>query len=236
MRTTTEWSVEFDLLYNNIMSNQAPGLNEYEKSVFLTRAQENVVLQLYNGSARESFEESEELTRYLASLVIQGVGNLDTESSTVHIVPESYIFKLPDDILFRTYDYCIVYKNSEHTSEFDIPVVPVTQDYFWRTRRNPFKREGKTRILRLTFSENEEMSEGIVEHEYSELISNYEIKEYHVRYLKKPLPIILTDLTETGLSIDGEVLPKTCLLPEVLHNTILTEAVSLAKAVWNSNN
>ena len=36
--TTPEFSNEFDVLYNNIMSNAAPGLNEYEKSVFLTKA------------------------------------------------------------------------------------------------------------------------------------------------------------------------------------------------------
>ena len=34
-----EFSNEWDLYWNNISSNQAPGLNEYEKSVFLTRAQ-----------------------------------------------------------------------------------------------------------------------------------------------------------------------------------------------------
>ena len=37
--TTQEFSNEFDILYNNIMSNSAPGLNEYEKSIFLTQAQ-----------------------------------------------------------------------------------------------------------------------------------------------------------------------------------------------------
>ena len=36
--TTQEFSLEFDILYNNITSNQAPGLTEYEKSVFLTKA------------------------------------------------------------------------------------------------------------------------------------------------------------------------------------------------------
>lgn len=36
--TLQEFSDEFDVLYNNITSNQAPGLNEYEKSVFLTKA------------------------------------------------------------------------------------------------------------------------------------------------------------------------------------------------------
>ena len=44
--TTQEFSNEFDVLYNNIMSNQAPGLDEYEKSVFLTKAQ-NEILKNY---------------------------------------------------------------------------------------------------------------------------------------------------------------------------------------------
>lgn len=33
-----EFSNEFDVLYNSITSNQAPGIDEYEKSVFLTEA------------------------------------------------------------------------------------------------------------------------------------------------------------------------------------------------------
>lgn len=47
--TLKEFSNEFDVLYNNIMSNAAPGLNEYEKSVFLTQAQEELVVNLYSG-------------------------------------------------------------------------------------------------------------------------------------------------------------------------------------------
>ena len=41
--TTEEFSNEFDVLYNNISSNQSPGLNEYEKSVFLTKAQNEIL-------------------------------------------------------------------------------------------------------------------------------------------------------------------------------------------------
>lgn len=43
-----EFSTEFDVLYNNITSNQAPGLNEYEKSVFLTKAQAQLVNEYFN--------------------------------------------------------------------------------------------------------------------------------------------------------------------------------------------
>ena len=37
--TAVEMHQQFELLYNNIISNQAPGLNSYEISQFLTKAQ-----------------------------------------------------------------------------------------------------------------------------------------------------------------------------------------------------
>lgn len=41
--TAEEFSNRFDVLYNNIMSDQAPGLDNYEKSVFLNKAQLEVL-------------------------------------------------------------------------------------------------------------------------------------------------------------------------------------------------
>ena len=52
--TVEDFSIEFDLLFNNIASNKAPGLNDYEKSLFLTQAQELVVRGLYS-SGEQSF-------------------------------------------------------------------------------------------------------------------------------------------------------------------------------------
>ena len=43
-----EFSDQFDVLYNNITSNQAPGLTEYEKSVFLTKAQDEILKNYFN--------------------------------------------------------------------------------------------------------------------------------------------------------------------------------------------
>lgn len=45
----TEFLNEFNLLYNNAMSNQAPPLNEYEISLFLTEGQEVVVKSIIRG-------------------------------------------------------------------------------------------------------------------------------------------------------------------------------------------
>lgn len=42
----------FEVLYNNVTSNQAPGLNAYEKSVFLTKAQNEVVKNYFNPKSK----------------------------------------------------------------------------------------------------------------------------------------------------------------------------------------
>lgn len=42
----------FDVLYNNITSNQAPGLNAYEKSVFLTKGQGEILKNYFNPKSK----------------------------------------------------------------------------------------------------------------------------------------------------------------------------------------
>ena len=59
--TIKEFSDEFDILYNNINSNQAPGLNDYEKSIFLTKAQEELILSYYS-NIRNKFGEGVDST------------------------------------------------------------------------------------------------------------------------------------------------------------------------------
>lgn len=43
-----EFSNAFEIEYNNIMSNQSPGIDEYEKSVFLTKGQLELVKNYFN--------------------------------------------------------------------------------------------------------------------------------------------------------------------------------------------
>lgn len=50
--TAEEFSDQFDVLYNNITSNQAPGLTEYEKSVFLTKAQNEIVKNYFTANSK----------------------------------------------------------------------------------------------------------------------------------------------------------------------------------------
>lgn len=227
MKTCQEWSLEFDLLYQNITSNQAPGLLEYEKSLFLTRAQNVVVIGLYNGTFGHAFESTEEVTAYLDTLVRQA--DLDRVNSAQVLTDKSVVFKNPSDLLFRTIESCTI--TVDNCGERSVPVVPVTQDEFWRTTGNPFKGQNSRKVLRLSFGETP--SSGLPENRYSELVSDYPIVKYTVRYLAKPEPIILEDL-EDGLTIDGYTEAHTCELNEAIHFTILTEAVRMAKVAWTA--
>lgn len=210
--TNQEFSIEFDILYNNISSNQAPGLNEYEKSVFLTKVQEDIVTELYSGrsSIRNSFEETEEQRRYLNSLVYTENCAEYTEAEQ-KLTNKSYLYILPDDIMFITYEHVIVEGKND-----PLLVYPVSQDELYKILKNPFRGPNNSRVLRLDSCYN------IVE-----LISNYNIENYIIRYVKKPNPIILCNL-EDGLSINGLSSESECMLDSSLHRTILDRAVALA--------
>jgi len=225
-----ELSREFNLMYNNIMSNKAPGLNEYEKSLVFTEAQEMLVVGLYNGSMSSSmsFEETEEVTAYLATLVAQAVTEEKQDPLLIKISEKSQVFKLPDDLMFITYEWCNIKDDSfcgeGHTR--GAVVVPVTQDEYRRTMRNPFKGPNSNRVLRLSYSDAD------TDVRYSELVSRYNVDEYKVRYLRKPSPIVLADLPE-GLSIDGVSESTPSSLPAFLHRKLILQAVSIAKSFWS---
>lgn len=211
--TNPEFSIEFDILYNNISSNKAPGLNEYEKSVFLTKAQEQIVTELYSGrnTTYSSFEETEELRRYLSSLIVtMGCPPYSGEDKEfIRITNNSMLFDIPEDVLFLVKEVVV-------SSNNEIDVCPVSQDELSKILKNPFRGPSNSRALRLDIGTN------IIEIIYPNNISSYK-----VRYIRKPNPIILTDL-EDDLSINGISEESECELDSSLHRTILDRAVALA--------
>ena len=232
--TCGEFSLEFDLLYNNIMSNKAPGLSEYEKSLFLTQAQESIVLDIYSGKYGDSFERTEETKSYLNILIKQkeyeGIGRTDENSIKSEgdkLDTRSVFITLPEDLWFRTGETATIIDDSYkcHLDNLrEVTILPVTQDTFVRTKRSPFRGPNEKRILRLD-STNKQV----------ELISNYEIHSYTIRYLSRPEPIILVQLPQ-GLTIGGKASPQTCLLNTAIHRAILSKAVLIAKSSWESEN
>ena len=220
--TIQEFSNTFDVLANSFGDGGTSALtfDEYEKSVFLTRAQEQIVVELYTGRniKGEPFEGSEELRANLRELI-------RTEelspSTTVHkgISEYSKFFVLPSDLLFITYEAVRLKEVKEECVPDDvILVVPVTQDEFYKVMQNPFKQANNRRALRLDNSAN-----------LAELVSKHNIDKYIIRYLSKPSPIVLGDFTE--VTDDEEMMKsKGCDLNPAIHRDILERAVTLAIA------
>jgi hypothetical protein len=229
--TLQEFSLEFDLLYNNISSNQAPGLTEYEKSVFLTQAQEALILDFYKGTAGDSFETTEEVTRYLNSLIREPYAVF----SKTFIKPFTkgvsvYELDLNEykDLLFILFYRGSVMKDSDSR---DVLIKPTTQDKLYKEINNPFKGPNENRVL--VTSENNKLK----------FYTKYPLNSIWIKYLSKPNPIILTDLAseeevEEGLdylTIDGKYKAEEVdWIPESLHRIILLKAVQAAKLVWKS--
>lgn len=240
MKTVTEWSLEFDLMYNNISSDKAPGLTLYEKSVFLTRAQEAIVVALYKGSLGDAFESTEEVAVYLSPLVKQQVftGETDWKEEGLFVIDpdKSHLYNIDDDtVLFRTLEYCMLSNVPNCSGSVRAEVVPITQDEYHRTTRNPFKKQNGRRVLRMVYSTTgTDSSSKMGCSPYTELISDYTIDSYTLRYLQRPEPIILGGCSQNGPTINGKYTPQTCLLDEALHETILAESVRMAKATWNA--
>ena len=226
--TAEEFSNQFDVLLDSFGRANFPeetvgniALDEYEKSVYLTRAQEALVLSYYNGSSvGESFEETEEVRRYLANLVETSVLKpIDLRTGISSDGSHTY-FTLPSDLWFITHESATT--DSSCAAFKSIDVYPVTQDDYDKTKRNPYRGANNRRALRL------DLADGVIE-----VVSTYHLSAYTVRYLRKPKPIILTDLGD--LTIDGESQTSdygnnhsACELHTALHEKILEVAVLTA--------
>ena len=135
--TNEEFSNEFDILINNI--NTGLEFDEYEKSVYLTKAQEEVVEGLYTGKITgDSFEGTEQLRRYLADLVKTVV--LPCNKAPKGLSNNSVFAVLPDDLWFITYESVALNGDTPCINGKEIQVVPVTQDEYHRIKGNPFRR------------------------------------------------------------------------------------------------
>ena len=202
-------------------STDNPGtveLDEYEKSQLLTKSQEDTVIDLYSGRnpIGASFEQTEELRRYLANLVREAkLSPIETTAGILGIDSKSKFFTLPEDLWFITYESVSITdgKCEGHTS---LEVIPVRQDEYHRIKKNPFRGANGRRALRL------DLSDGVIE-----IVSKHAVSEYYLRYLRKIKPIILTDLGSEN-SIRGISSATECELPESLHQMILERAVAAA--------
>ena len=83
-----EFSDQFDVLYNNITSNQAPGLTEYEKSVFLTKAQDEIIKNYFTANSKgnniqQGFDDSAKRQADFSALMTTHSKTAETDISSI---------------------------------------------------------------------------------------------------------------------------------------------------------
>ena len=223
-----DFSHGFDLLLNSFGGSPDIRLDEYEKSVFLTDAQEFYVLGLYNGNDRdrEGFEHTEEMRRYLSTLIREAnLSPIENSTGILGMESKSKFFTLPDNLWFITYENVKI-SDGKCEEMMTQEVYPVRQDEYHKIRKNPFRGANSRRALRL------DLSDDVVE-----IISNYTVASYYVRYLRKLKPIVLQDFTG-DIAINGVSEATDCELHESLHERILELAVQMAlkaRSVYNNN-
>lgn len=154
--TNAEFSTEFDVLYNNITSNQAPGLNDYEKSVFINKAQLQLVSEYFSkrldnseggfdGSPRRQIDFSSIMEWDTLERITSNVAKFD---------PRSILYAMPDDALFPVDEQVsLIDYNSNSYSQADVDtfysVVPISYEDYARLMSKPYKYPPKNQAWRL---------------------------------------------------------------------------------------
>ena len=247
--TAAEYISEFNLVYNNLASNQAAGLDKYEISVYFTKGQNILVDSLY-----AEFEKSEEARRKLANLIDTAKLKAYTVSSDKLLYPIYTATFNPaldtsDNVLKVRY---IINEQVKMSNNADkcirgqfVDVTPCLHDELDSIIKNPF-RFNIRRALRLDtgiFNSTSTNSESYIEilvnnPNYNTTTSTPTpaslIDYYQIRYVKTPEPIMLYISSEYEDKIDG-VSPSSAVgeeklmtLPETMFRQLVEIAAKLA--------
>ena len=244
-----EMSQRFDVLYNNISSNKAPGLNEYEKSIFLTKGQDELVKNYFspeNNPHQKGYDDNaKRQTDFSMLMKTWSKRPILTDVSTDTFVdPRSFQVSMPADMMF-TINESVVFKDDTESKILAIrQVIPLSYQEYTMLMSKPFKEPLKYQAWRLITSTESPVSAAHAEliltsadiADYTKEVGGYPY--YIIRYVKRPNPIILVDLKDAfgeELKIQGENEAKDCELNPSIHEEIVQRAVELAKAAWQGD-
>lgn len=215
-----------EVLYNGIASEQAPGLNAYEKSVFLTKAQNEVVLNHFNAKSKgntlqEGYDDNPK--RQVDFSMLTSVDEAtDLGDPLFDMRDNSKSITLPSKMMIPINEMVEVVREGKTVT---LQVIPMRFDTYSRLMSKPFKRPLKYQAWRLINNSTVNKADIIVGP--SDILA-----KYIIRYIRRPNPIIVSDLD--GLTIEGKEDRTDCELDPILHEEIVQRAVELAKITWDA--
>lgn len=150
--TTTEMSNEFDILYNQVNSNQAPGVDEFEKSVFLTKAQDQVTIAKFDPRGNKfqsgfNINDLGQLRQYDFSTLIE-YAELDRVTSQQYqpYDPRAITFVLPDDY-FLTLNESVV--ENYNQTPYIYQIIDISYSDYARLMQKPYQYPTKRSVWKL---------------------------------------------------------------------------------------
>lgn len=193
-------------------------VDEYEKSLYLTRAQIVIFKEMCN-----VFEETEIIDTYMHPFVkefitapiIEKAIKINLLSNTINIV-------VPEDIYMVIWEKAILSSSDPKYNNKEVKVLKTRIAEVPHKKDNPFRKPDNHEILRVIT--------GNIDNRYLyELIlpENTNLLQYSCKYLKDIKPIILEELPD-GLTIEGETGPlNTEYIDEILENIIDIAVMSI---------
>jgi hypothetical protein len=220
--TYSELSDAMDVLSNRYAQTKNVSLavfDEYEKSLLLTKAANDIVKQIM-----VSYDRNEKIKKQLLSITKSAqIGTIFAADPSLLVRADSIVFELPDDVLYvvaesiRDADNAILRK-----------IKPLKDDEAYYSFDNPFRASERGYAWRDSIT----LVDGGVTKKYSEIITDIQVTDsprYYLKYISKIPPFIVTDSLEDA-SIEGvstnNNLNATAPL-DMLHEKILDAAIVL---------
>lgn len=239
-----EFSDMFDTLLNSYASEAQFGeqaarteivLDEYEKSVILTQAQDIVVKSYFDrklNQAEEGFDDSTRRQVDFSSLITTAT-LLSSADQTKKFDDRGIIYDMPKKAGGTSTDVLFILNEKLETgidnSKKTYVVVPINYKEYDREMSKPYAQPFKKQAWRLFQNTTTGFDF------QSELIPRWNLTTdegtpvYKMRYVRRPQPIVLTALPN-GLTVDGISAASDCELNPILHSEILQKAVEIAAA------
>ena len=203
----------FNLQYNNVFSNQAPGLVDYEISMYLTMAHIEIIDE-YSASL-DLFEKNRSLlTAYIVQENIQG-----TIATTKDRGIDYQTFEFTENYWKILKEYAITNSNA-----LGIPIKPITYDGFNTMSVNPFKKPNGLKGWRLDINSDGDAARD-VKILFKKIGDTDYIKEYDVVYL----------VTPKSFDLESDVIPNSLDNNPFLCEKIINRAVELSVRDYREN-
>lgn len=234
--TTSEFSNAFDTLLSSYNTRADFGegaskkeivLDEYEKSVFLTQAQDIVIKAYFDSSTNSQGQGIDDSTRrqvdFSSLITVASPSKMEAEEGQTleSFDDRGILYKLPSNIL-------IMLNEKVKAGNRNYVVIPINYAEYDRLMSKAYGQPLKKQCWRLFQNVSGiDITSEIIPTE------GVEVSNYKIRYIRRPRPIILTNLSlehQESLEIDGISAVTECELNPIVHMDILNKAVELALA------